>query len=62
MGFSVLRVEHEGMIGGANGLTDYAARTVAVRANMDPAAQGHRLAHDPYVSGWAGSVKDKEPR
>lgn len=105
-GFAVLRVEHEGMIGGANGLTDYAARTVAVRTNMDPAAQAKTLAHElahvklhgpgnpdatghrgigeveaesvalmigaahgmdtssytiPYVSGWAGSVKDKSP-
>ncbi len=105
-GFAVLRVEHEGMIGGANGLTDYAARTVAVRENMDDAAQVKTLAHElahvrlhgpdhsdatqhrgvgeveaesvalmigaahgmdttaytiPYVSGWAGTVKDKDP-
>jgi hypothetical protein len=45
-GFAVLRVEHEGMIRGANGLTDYAARTVAVRTNMDPAAQAKTLAHE----------------
>jgi hypothetical protein len=105
-GFAVLRVEHEGLIRGANGLTDYTARTVAVRQNMDPAAQVKTLAHElahvrlhgpenpdatghrgigeveaesvalmigaahgmdtssytiPYVSGWAGTVKDKEP-
>ncbi|MDC7802339.1 ArdC-like ssDNA-binding domain-containing protein [Sphingomonas sp. BLCC-B65] len=105
-GYRVLRVEHEGMIGGANGLTDYRARTVAVRTNMDPAAQAKTLAHElghvrlhgpdnpdwarhrgigeveaesvalmigaahgmdttaytiPYVSGWAGTVTDKDP-
>ncbi len=105
-GYRVLRVEHEGMIHGANGLTDYTARTVAVRTNMDDAAQVKTLAHElahvklhgpdnpdavkhrgigeveaesvalmigaahgmdttaytiPYVSGWAGTVKDKEP-
>lgn len=105
-GFAVQRVEHEGMIRGANGLTDYAVRTVAVRTNMDPAAQAKTLAHElahvklhgpdnpdatghrgigeveaesvalmigaahgmdtssytiPYVSGWAGTVKDKDP-
>lgn len=54
-GFKVLRVPHEGMIHGANGMTDWGARTVAVRENMDPAAQvktlahelGHVLLHDP---------------
>ena len=105
-GYRVLRVEHEGLIQGANGLTYYAARTVAVRMNMDDAAQVKTLAHElahvrlhgpdnpdavkhrgigeveaesvalmigaahgmdtaaytiPYVSGWAGTVKDKEP-
>lgn len=105
-GFRVLRVEHAGMIHGANGLTDYQARTVAVRTNMDEAAQVKTLAHElahvklhgqdnpdwaghrgigeveaesvalmigaahgmdttaytiPYVSGWAGTVKDKDP-
>ncbi len=38
-GFAVLRVEHAGMIHGANGLTDYTNRTVAVRTDMDDAAQ-----------------------
>lgn len=105
-GYAVSRVEHEGLIRGANGLTDYQARTVAVRTNMDPAAQAKTLAHElahvklhgpgnedgvrhrgiaeveaesvalmigavhgmdtssytiPYVSGWAGTVKDKSP-
>lgn len=45
-GFEVLRVPHEGMISGANGMTDYEARTVAVRENMDPAAQVKTLAHE----------------
>ncbi|WP_308468466.1 ArdC-like ssDNA-binding domain-containing protein [Rathayibacter soli] len=45
-GFALLRVPHEGMIGGANGLTDYLARTVAVRENMDLAAQVKTLAHE----------------
>ncbi|MBN9178773.1 MAG: ImmA/IrrE family metallo-endopeptidase [Microbacterium sp.] len=45
-GFAVLRVEHEGMIRGANGLTDFRARTVAVRSNMEPAAQVKTLAHE----------------
>jgi hypothetical protein len=105
-GYRVLLVEHEGMIHGANGLTDFHARTVAVRTNMDPAAQVKTLAHElghvrlhgpdnpdwaehrgigeveaesvalmigaahgmdtssysvSYVSGWARTVKDKEP-
>lgn len=45
-GFSVVRVPHEGMIHGANGMTDYTANTVAVRENMDPAAQVKTLAHE----------------
>ncbi len=45
-GFSVLRVPHEGTIHGANGMTDYAANTVTVRENMDPAAQVKTLAHE----------------
>lgn len=45
-GFVVLRVEHAGMIHSANGLTDYRARTVAVRTDMDAAAQVKTLAHE----------------
>lgn len=45
-GFEVVRVPHEGLIHGANGMTDYTARTVAVRQNMDPAAQVKTLAHE----------------
>lgn len=45
-GFEVVRVPHEGIIGGANGLTHYADRTVAVRENMDAAAQVKTLAHE----------------
>lgn len=45
-GFAVLRVPHEDMIHGANGVTDFAALTVAVRENMDPAAQVKTLAHE----------------
>ena len=46
VGFTVLRVPHEGMIHGANGITDFGARTVAVRENMDAAAQVKTLAHE----------------
>lgn len=45
-GFEVLRVPHEGMIHGANGMTDYTAKTVAVRENMGPSAQVKTLAHE----------------
>ncbi|MBN9141447.1 MAG: ImmA/IrrE family metallo-endopeptidase [Micrococcales bacterium] len=46
-------------LGGANGVTDYTARTVTVRADMDPAARvktlahelGHVLMHDPDEGG-----------
>lgn len=45
-GFDVLRVPPEAMIHGANGTTDYTAQTVAVRENMDDAAQVKTLAHE----------------
>ena len=45
-GFDLMRVPHEGMIHGSNGLTDFEAKTVAVRENMDPAAQVKTLAHE----------------
>lgn len=45
-GFTVLGVAHEGMIYGANGVTDYTQKTVTVRENMDPAARVKTLAHE----------------
>lgn len=45
-GFTVLDVAHEGMIHGANGVTDYTEKTVTVRENMDPAARVKTLAHE----------------
>jgi len=45
-GFELMLVPHEGLIHGANGMTDYTARQVAVRENMDPAAQVKTLAHE----------------
>ncbi|MDN5892435.1 ArdC-like ssDNA-binding domain-containing protein [Arthrobacter sp. AOP36-A1-22] len=45
-GFEVSRVPHEGIIHGANGVTDFEVRTVTVRENMDPAAQVKTLAHE----------------
>jgi len=45
-GFTVMRVPHEGMIQGANGLTDFGAKTVAVRENMPEAAQVKTLVHE----------------
>ncbi|MCQ9386976.1 ImmA/IrrE family metallo-endopeptidase [Brevibacterium sp. 50QC2O2] len=45
-GFTVVWVPHEGMIHGANGLTDFGARTVAVRENMPEAAQVKTLVHE----------------
>lgn len=45
-GFELRLVEHEGLIHGANGLTDYTAKTVSVRENMEPAARVKTLAHE----------------
>lgn len=45
-GFAVVDVAHEGMIYGANGVTDYTEKTVTVRENMDPAARVKTLAHE----------------
>lgn len=45
-GFTLVRVPHEGMIHGANGLTDFGAKTVAVRENMPDAAQVKTLVHE----------------
>ena len=48
-GFALQQVPNARVIGGANGLTEYLAREVSVRADMDPAAQvktlGHELGH-----------------
>lgn len=45
-GFQFLPVPHEGMIGGANGRTHFIDKWVAVRANMDDAAQVKTLVHE----------------
>lgn len=45
-GYEVLPVPHEGMIDGANGMTDYDARQVAYRTNMEQAAQAKTLIHE----------------
>ncbi|MGB3373937.1 MAG: ArdC-like ssDNA-binding domain-containing protein [Microbacterium sp.] len=45
-GFRLRRVQHETLIHGANGMTDYAEKTVTVRENMDDAAQVKTLAHE----------------
>lgn len=45
-GFELLRVSEKSEISGANGLTDFAARTVSVRGDIDDAAQAKTLAHE----------------
>jgi hypothetical protein len=45
-GFAVSTVPSADAIGGANGLTDLAARTVVVRADMDDAAMVRTLLHE----------------
>ena len=45
-GFQFLPVPHEGMIHGANGSTNFDTRQVAVRTNMDDAAQVKTLVHE----------------
>jgi len=45
-GFTVRPVPHAEAIGGANGLTDFLAREVSVRTDMDAAAQVKTLAHE----------------
>ncbi|WP_442928459.1 ImmA/IrrE family metallo-endopeptidase [Microbacterium sp. LB16] len=45
-GFQFLPVPHEGMIHGANGHTNFDTRQVAVRTNMDDAAQVKTLVHE----------------
>ena len=45
-GFTVKAVPAAAAIGGANGLTDYVAREVSVRMDMDDAARVKTLAHE----------------
>lgn len=45
-GFNLLRVPDASAIHGANGLTDYAVKTVSVRSDMSDAAQVKTLAHE----------------
>lgn len=45
-GFGLRLVSNARAIGGANGLTDYTAREVSVRMDMDDAAQVKTLAHE----------------
>lgn len=45
-GFQFLPVPHEGMIHDANGITNFTDRQVAVRTNMDDAAQVKTLVHE----------------
>ncbi|TWG96024.1 hypothetical protein L615_004500000290 [Nocardioides sp. J9] len=46
LGFELRLVSSAAAIGGANGLTDFLAREVSVRTDMDDAAQVKTLAHD----------------
>lgn len=45
-GFILKRVPNAAAIGGANGVTDYSAREVSVRTDIDPAAQTKTLCHE----------------
>ena len=45
-GFTFMPVPHDGMIHGANGITKFDDRQVAVRTNMDDAAQVKTLVHE----------------
>ena len=45
-GFTLSTAADAGSLGGANGRTDFAGRTVAVRADMDAAARVKTLAHE----------------
>jgi len=46
LGFELRLVSSAAAIGGANGLTDFLAREVSIRMDMDDAAQVKTLAHD----------------
>ncbi|WP_243729235.1 ArdC-like ssDNA-binding domain-containing protein [Nesterenkonia sphaerica] len=45
-GFTVVGAGGAAELGGANGITDYLAKQVAVRSDMDPAAQVKTLTHE----------------
>jgi len=45
-GYTLRIVGSDRDLGGANGMTDYTARSVAVRGDMDPAARAKTLAHE----------------
>jgi hypothetical protein len=49
-GYTLRQVPTARKIGGANGLTDFSARTVTVRGDMDDAARVKTLAHDPLTA------------
>ena len=49
-GYTLRQVPTAGSIGGANGLTDFPAKTVTVRGDMDDAARVKTLAHDPLTA------------
>lgn len=59
-GFTVVDVPDAGVIGGANGRTDYTTNVVSVRTDMDDSAQvktlahelGHVLMHHPDNPDW----------
>lgn len=59
-GFAVVDVPNAGVIGGANGRTDYTTNIVSVRTDMDDSAQtkslahelGHVLMHHPNNPDW----------
>jgi hypothetical protein len=45
-GYSLRLVDSERDLGGANGMTDYTVRSVAVRGDIEPAARAKTLAHE----------------
>ena len=59
-GFTVVEVPDAASIFGANGLTDFAAKTVSYRVDVDDSSQvrtlshelGHLLMHDPASGDW----------
>ena len=62
-GFAVVLVPDAAPLDGANGLTDFVARTVSVRADMDAAARvktlGHELAHIRMHDPDAGTLSHR---